>query len=95
MTAAAGVPGLAALGTREVHDLAEMTALNRVDLPHRSLTMHLLYEDLARAHISERLEEAARLRRVNRIQAARRLARRAERVSQRARRALAIASMQP
>jgi hypothetical protein len=65
----------------------------RAELPNRSRTMHLLYEDLARAQIADRLDEAARLRRINRIQAARRLARRAERASLRARRALALASL--
>jgi ABC-type Fe3+ transport system permease subunit len=57
--------------------------------------MHLLYEDLARAQIADRLEEAARLRRANRLRTARRLTRRAERASLRARRALAVASIQP
>ncbi len=63
------------------------------ELPDRSRTMNLMYEDLARAQIAERLEEAARMRRINRIRAARRLARRAERASLRARRALALASL--
>jgi hypothetical protein len=65
----------------------------RTEPSHRSRTMYLLYEDLARVHIAERLEEAERQRRISRIKAARRLARRAERASQRARRALALAAI--
>jgi hypothetical protein len=89
-----------AAGTNEVitRPMSELsvdptTDPSRAELPHRSHAMNLLHEDLARAQIAERLEEAARQRRIHRIQAARRLSRRAERASQRARRALALASL--
>lgn len=48
-------------------------------------TMHLMYEDLARAHMSARLSEARDLRRSYQLSHSQRLARRAERASQRAR----------
>lgn len=56
--------------------------------------MQLIPEALARAHMHERLREAERQRPAARLAAARRLQRRAERVSLRARRALAMAVMQ-
>jgi hypothetical protein len=57
--------------------------------PIRSNKMHLMNEDLARAQIASRLEEAQDLRLGHRISRARRLSRRAERAAQQARLALA------
>lgn len=51
--------------------------------------MNLINEDLARAHIAQRLEEAHEQRLANQISRARRLSRRAERAAQQARLALA------
>ena len=66
-----------------------------IELPYRSPTMHqLMFEDLARAHIAQRLEEAERARRVTRAIRARRAAKRAEQAAQRARRARALADLQ-
>ena len=56
---------------------------------NRSTVMNLMYEDLARAQMSQRLSEAHSQRRGNRIAAARRLSRRAERAAQAARLAAA------
>ena len=56
--------------------------------------MQLIPEALARAHMHERLREAEAERRAVRLVAARRMQRRAERASLRARRALAMAVMQ-
>jgi hypothetical protein len=61
---------------------------------NRTREMQLIPEALARAHISQRLEDAHQERRAARVVAARRLQRRAERASMRARRALAAAVMQ-
>jgi hypothetical protein len=57
--------------------------------PIRSNKMHLMNEDLARAQIASRLEEAQDLRLGHQISRARRLSRRAERAAQQARLALA------
>ena len=57
----------------------------------RSTTMHLLNQDLARAHISARLEEARSSRRGHQLARARRLSRKAERAAAQARLALARA----
>ncbi len=51
--------------------------------------MNLMHEDLARAHIDARLQEARERRRADVVQRSQRLARRAERASQRARLLLA------
>jgi hypothetical protein len=51
--------------------------------------MNLMHEDLARAHLSERLEAAHELRRGHQLARSRRLTRRAERASEQARLALA------
>jgi len=51
--------------------------------------MNEMHEHLARAQLAERLEEARELGRGRRIQAARRLSRRAERAAHQARLALA------
>lgn len=65
--------------------ITEMTA----GLSHRRREMYLLYEDLARAHMRERLAEAEDMRRAARLVHARRAQRRAEAAVRRARRALA------
>jgi hypothetical protein len=56
---------------------------------NRSTKMNLIHEDLARAHIASRLEEAQELRPGHQLALARRLTRRAERAAQQARLALA------
>ncbi|MFJ9027971.1 hypothetical protein ACIRQP_05500 [Streptomyces sp. NPDC102274] len=61
---------------------------------NRTREMQLIPEALARAHMNERMREADAERRAVRLVAARRMQRRAERVSMRARRALAMAVMQ-
>ncbi|WP_329220842.1 hypothetical protein OG352_28565 [Streptomyces sp. NBC_01485] len=61
---------------------------------NRTREMQLIPEALARAHMHDRLHEAERERRAVRLVTARRMQRRAERASMRARRALAIAVMQ-
>jgi hypothetical protein len=61
---------------------------------NRNREMQLIPEALARAHIEARLQEAESERRAMRLTAARRMQRRAERASLRARRALAMAVMQ-
>ncbi|WP_327154872.1 hypothetical protein OHU45_12290 [Streptomyces tubercidicus] len=61
---------------------------------NRNHAMQLIPEALARAHMHERLREAESERRAHRLAAARRMQRRAERASLRARRALAMAVMQ-
>ncbi|GGW85326.1 hypothetical protein [Streptomyces noursei] len=61
---------------------------------NRNLAMQLMPEALARAHVQQRLQEAESQRRGHRLAAARRMQRRAERASLRARRALAMAVMQ-
>ena len=57
----------------------------------RSTQMNLMYEDLARAHMNARLEEAREMRRGYQLRRAQRLARRAERATQQARLLLARA----
>ncbi|MHC3473630.1 hypothetical protein ACYF6T_33740 [Streptomyces sp. 7R007] len=61
---------------------------------NRTREMQLIPEALARAHMHDRLHEAERERRAVRLATARRMQRRAERASMRARRALAMAVMQ-
>jgi hypothetical protein len=61
---------------------------------NRTREMQLIPEALARAHMHERLQEAESQRSAIRLAAARRMQRRAERASLRARRALAMAVMQ-
>ncbi|GGX56603.1 hypothetical protein [Streptomyces minutiscleroticus] len=61
---------------------------------NRTREMQLIPEALARAHMQDQLRQAERERRAVRLVAARRLQRRAERASLRARRALAMAVMQ-
>jgi hypothetical protein len=57
----------------------------------RSITMNLLYEDLARAHSRERLEQARAERLGRHLARAQRLARQAERAAQAAKLHLARA----
>jgi len=59
--------------------------------PNRSNAMNLMYENLARAQMSERLGEAHEMRRGHHLVRARRLSRKAERAAQQARLALARA----
>ncbi|MFE2355086.1 hypothetical protein [Streptomyces parvulus] len=61
---------------------------------NRTREMQLIPEALARAHMHDRLVEAEQERRAMRLATARRMQRRAERASMRARRALAMAVMQ-
>lgn len=55
----------------------------------RSTKMNSLAEDLARAHMSSRLEQARMAQRAHQLAAARRLSRKAERAAAQARLALA------
>ena len=57
----------------------------------RSTEMLLLHEELARAHMAQRLHEAQQRQRAHRLVAAHRAVRRAEQASLRARRLLAAA----
>ena len=66
-----------------------MTRTITTNTANRSTEMHLIQEDLARAHIDARLQQARDLRRGNQLSRARRLALRAERVSAQARLLLA------
>ena len=59
--------------------------------PNRSITMNLIHENLARAHMAARLGEAQNLRQGRRMARANRLNRRAELAVQQARHALARA----
>ncbi|MFJ9425565.1 hypothetical protein [Streptomyces sp. NPDC101249] len=61
---------------------------------NRTREMQLIPEALARAHMHDRLAEAQRECRAASLATARRMQRRAERASMRARRALAMAVMQ-
>ncbi|KFG73820.1 hypothetical protein [Streptomyces mutabilis] len=61
---------------------------------NRTREMQLIPEALARAHMHDRLHEAEQERRALHVATARRMQRRAERASMRARRALAMAVMQ-
>jgi hypothetical protein len=77
-----------------VSELPARTSDDYTSRPNRNLEMQLMPEALARAHMQQRLYEAEHERRSLRLLAARRLQRRAERASLRARRALAMAVMQ-
>jgi hypothetical protein len=75
---------------------AELTAVtsttdNQTLHLNRSTEMHLMHEDLARAHSALRLEEAVRRERAHRLVVAHRAHRRAEQAALRARRLLASA----
>lgn len=56
---------------------------------NRSTVMNLMFEELARAQMSQRRNEARDLRRGHQVVASRRLSRRAERAAQQARLAAA------
>jgi hypothetical protein len=58
-------------------------------LTRKGIEMNLLQEDLARAHMDARLQEARERRRSYQLSRAQRLARRAERASEQSRLALA------
>jgi hypothetical protein len=60
----------------------------------RNRDMHLIHEALARAQMDERHRQAEQYRRAAHVRAARKMKRRAEVASLRARRALALAVMQ-
>lgn len=70
------------------------TDTHHLPILDRSRDMHLLHEALARAQMEERQREAALYRRAAHVRAARKMKRRAEVASLRARRALALAVMQ-
>ncbi|MFJ3232795.1 hypothetical protein [Streptomyces sp. NPDC086787] len=70
------------------------TSGTTVSCQNRTREMQLIPEALARAHMHDRLHEAERQRRAVSLATARRMQRRAERASLRARRALAMAVMQ-
>ncbi|MFI9826309.1 MAG: hypothetical protein HOV82_07595 [Streptomyces sp.] len=75
--------------------IPDFTITGATDLrQNRTREMQLQPEALARAHMHERLHAAQQERRAVSLAAARRMQRRAERASMRARRALAIAVMQ-
>lgn len=80
--------------TPTLGELSARTTDALVSQQNRNLEMQLMPEALARAHMQQRLQEAEHERRSLRLLAARRLQRRAERASLRARRALAMAVMQ-
>ena len=65
-----------------------MTTMNQT-FDRRSIMNNLVAEDLARAHISARLEQAQSARRGHQLATARRLSRKAERAAAQARLALA------
>ncbi|MGW0757310.1 hypothetical protein ACWD1Y_12610 [Streptomyces sp. NPDC002814] len=75
--------------------IEDVTTTGAIDSrQNRTREMQLIPEAMARAHMHERLYEAERERQALRLVAARRMQRRAERASLRARRALAMAVMQ-
>ncbi len=80
--------------TPSLSELTARTSGAHASNQNRNLEMQLMPEALARAQMHERLREAEHERRSRRLLRARRLQRRAERVSLRARRALAMAVMQ-
>nr|WP_202451307.1 hypothetical protein [Streptomyces sp. SID4948] len=80
--------------TPTLGELAARTNDALASQQNRNLEMQLMPEALARAHMHQRLQEAEHERRSLRLLAARRLQRRAERASLRARRALAMVVMQ-
>ncbi|WP_037912984.1 hypothetical protein [Actinacidiphila yeochonensis] len=80
--------------TTSLTDLPARTPGAMASTQNRNLEMQLMPEALARAHMQQRLHEADEARRSQRLLAARRLQRKAERASLRARRALAMAVMQ-
>lgn len=67
---------------------------SELTLQNRTRDMHLMHEAMARAHMQQLHQEAEHERLARRVVNARRLRRKAERASLRARRALALALMQ-
>jgi len=63
--------------------------MNNPTLERSTTMINLIHEDLARAHMRERLEQAQLQRRARQLVAARRLSRKAERAAAQARLALA------
>jgi hypothetical protein len=80
--------------TPSLNELPARTADDYASRQNRNLEMQLMPEALARAQVQQRLREAEHERRSVRLLRARRLQRRAERASLRARRAVAMAVMQ-
>jgi hypothetical protein len=80
--------------TPSLADLIARTSDAPASHQNRNLEMQLMPEALARAQMQQRLAEAEQERRSIHLLTARRLQRRAERASMRARRALAMAVMQ-
>jgi hypothetical protein len=80
--------------TPSLHDTTAPASDAMTSRQNRNLEMQLMPEAMARAHMQQRLYEAEHERTALRLLAARRLQRRAERASLRARRALAMAVMQ-
>lgn len=76
------LPGLTNLGNVPLEDQTQHRS-------RRSITMYLMHEDLARAHMDERRAEARRGAQAARMARAQRLQRRAESAAMRARRAAA------
>jgi hypothetical protein len=72
-----------------VKQAKESISMTTTAYSNRSTEMNLMQEDLARAHIEARLQQARELRRGNQLSRARKLAVRAERASQQARLLLA------
>ncbi len=66
---------------------------HQTHIVNRSTEMHLMHEDLARAHAAQRLEETVRRERAHRLLVAHRAARKAEEATLRARRLLALATV--
>jgi hypothetical protein len=80
--------------SQSIHDTNAPASHAVTSRQKRNLEMQLMPEALARAHMQQRLYEAEHEQRAIRLLRARRLQRRAERASLRARRALAMAVMQ-
>ncbi|MGX9228641.1 hypothetical protein ACWV95_25245 [Streptomyces albus] len=83
-------PTMTSLNESTAHTHSDATVVRQ----NRTRDMQLMPESLARVHIQDRLREAHSERRALRLRQARRLQRRAERATLRARRALAMAVMQ-
>jgi hypothetical protein len=73
-------------GTRSAAPYTETNPMTMTEPSVRSSAMLLMYEELARARMSERQEDARHYRRCARLQAARRSQRRAEQAARRSQR---------
>ncbi|MBB1244994.1 hypothetical protein GL263_15665 [Streptomyces durbertensis] len=81
--------------TAPIHDTSLNDRSDKAGITlNRNREMQLLPESLSRSHMQDRLYEAESQRPAQRLLAARRMQRKAERASRRARRALAMALMQ-